>query len=109
MSPTNLVYLSDNTTVLDPENWAYVFLPTEFKFDAYLVTGGSDTYSDYYGHCWFGANPVNGQAYSVDNPPPGGWAYEVAVTDPNTEAVTYTPVAYTCDLGISKAAYDALN
>jgi len=59
-------------------DWTYIYLPTSFKFKATLnnSTTGS-AYSDIYGTCQFPLNPANGEAYSITNPPAGGWGSAV--------------------------------
>jgi hypothetical protein len=60
--------------VQTPNDWTYVYLPTEFKFKAGIVTGESASYSEIYGLCRFPLNPANGEQYGINNPPAGGWA-----------------------------------
>ncbi len=67
------------TTVQDPQNWTYAYLPTAFKFRADLDSGTSEPYSSIYGSCRFPLNPANGEPYSITNPPAGGWAALPAV------------------------------
>jgi hypothetical protein len=55
-------------------DWTYAYLPTAFKFVAYLESSTTGAYSQIYGSCQFPLNPANGEPYSISNPPAGGWA-----------------------------------
>ncbi len=69
--------VTTNTLLTD---WTYVYLPTEFKFEAEINTGES-AYSQIYGLCRFPLNTENdkGEPYSITNPPERGWAALPAV------------------------------
>ena len=85
-----LVYVSGplaGTPVAAPADWTFVYLPTEFRYKAAVVTGADETGSEY-GACNFPANNEAGATspglpYSLDNPPTNGWA-------------AYPPVSYVC-------------
>lgn len=63
----------DGQQISDTGNWTFVYLPTKFGYVSTVLVGGEPTVG-VKGTCSFAANPLNGEPYSLTNPPFGGWA-----------------------------------
>ena len=92
---TTLIYIDDNTPVGNTADWTFVYVPSTFVTQAIVTKGGvPDGESITSWSCSFESN-VNGQPYSIINPPVGGWG------GPN-------PATYACTL-IGNDVYNNAN